>query len=93
MEYNESIQQPLKDFKKIYDSFKMEVLCNIITEFGFPMNLVKLIKRCLNETYNRARVGKNLCDILPIRSGLKIVVLSPFLFSTLLSNTPLRGYM
>jgi len=26
---------------------------------------------CLNETYSRVRVGKNLSDMFPIRNGLK----------------------
>jgi hypothetical protein len=67
-------------------------LYNIVTGFGFPMNLAKLIQMCLSETYSRARVGKHLCDIFPIRNCLKKVVLSPFLFSTLLSSTPLREF-
>ena len=28
---------------------------------------------CLTETYSRVRVGKNLCDVFPIRNGLKKV--------------------
>ena len=28
---------------------------------------------CLNETYSRVRIGKNLLDIFPIRNGLKQV--------------------
>ena len=40
-------------------------------EFGIPMNLVRLIKICLNETYNRIRVGKHLSDMFPFRNGLK----------------------
>jgi hypothetical protein len=35
------------------------------------MKLVRLIKMCLNETYCRIRVGKNLCDMFPIKNGLK----------------------
>jgi hypothetical protein len=34
------------------------------------MKLVRLIKMCLNETYGRVRVGKNLSDMFPIRNGL-----------------------
>ena len=26
---------------------------------------------CLNETYSRVRVGKNLSDMFPIKNGLK----------------------
>jgi len=35
------------------------------------MKLVRLIKTCLNETYSRDWVGKNLSDVFPIRNGLK----------------------
>ena len=44
---------------------------NILNEFGIPMILVRLIKMCLTEKYNRVRVGKDLSDIFPIRNGLK----------------------
>ena len=37
---------------------------------------------CLNETYSRVRVGKNLSEIFPIRNGLKQGdALSPLLFN------------
>jgi hypothetical protein len=39
--------------------------------FGVPMKLVRLIKMCLNETYNKARIGKLLSEILYIQNGLK----------------------
>jgi len=35
------------------------------------MELVRLIKMCLTETYNKVRVGMNLSDMFPIRNGLK----------------------
>jgi hypothetical protein len=54
----------------------------ILIEFGIPMKLVRLIKICLNETYSRVRVGKNLSDMFPIRNGLKHRdAVSPLLFS------------
>jgi len=70
-EYNEAVRQLFIDFKKAYDSVRMEVIYNILIEFGIPMKLVRLIKMCLNETYNRVRVGKNLFNMFPIRNGLK----------------------
>jgi len=48
--YNKAVHQLFTDFKKAYDSVKKEVLYDILTEFGIPMNLVRLIKMCLNET-------------------------------------------
>jgi hypothetical protein len=47
-EYNETVHQLFLDFKKAYDSVRREVLYNILTEFGVPMKLVRLIKMCLN---------------------------------------------
>ena len=44
---------------------------NILIEFCIPMKLVKLIKTCLNETYSRVQVGKNLFDMFPIKHVLK----------------------
>jgi hypothetical protein len=46
-------------------------LYNILIEFGVPMGQVRLIKMCLNETYNKARIGKHLSDNFPIQNGLK----------------------
>jgi hypothetical protein len=36
-----------------------------------PMNLVKIIKMCLNETYSKVRTGKYCNDNFPIQNGLK----------------------
>jgi hypothetical protein len=50
--------------------------------FGIPMNLVKLIKMCLNETYSKVRIGKYLSDNFPIQNGLiQGDALSPLLFN------------
>jgi len=43
-EYNEAVHQLFIDLKTGYDSVRREVLCNIFTEFGVPMKLVRLIK-------------------------------------------------
>jgi len=63
-EYNEAVHQIFIDFKQAYDSVRREVLCNILTDFGIHMKLVRLIKMCLNEDYNSVCVGKHLSDII-----------------------------
>jgi hypothetical protein len=47
---NETVHQFFIDLKKMYDSVRREVLYTILNEVGVPMELVKLIKMCLNET-------------------------------------------
>jgi len=79
------------DFKKAYDSVRREVLYNILIEFDIPMKLVRLIKMCLNETYSRVWVGKNLSDMFPIKYGFKQGdALSPFLFNFAVENAVRR---
>jgi len=48
LEYN-AVHQLFIGFKKACDSFRREVLYNILIEFGIPMKLVRLIKMCLNQ--------------------------------------------
>jgi hypothetical protein len=80
-EYNEAVHQLFIDFKKAHDSVRREVLYNIVFELGIPMELVRLLKMCLNETYSKVRVGKHLSDTFPIKNGLKQGdALSPLLF-------------
>jgi hypothetical protein len=46
------------------------------------MKLVRLIKMCLNGTYSKVRIGKNLSDSFPIQNELKQGdALSPSLFN------------
>jgi hypothetical protein len=81
-EYNEVRHRLFIDIKKTCNSVSREVLYNILIEFGMPMKLERQIKMCLNETYNRIRVGKHLTDLFPIRNSLKQGdALSPLLFN------------
>jgi len=48
------------------------------------MNLELQLEMCLNETYSRVRLGKNLCDMFPVRNGLKQGNVIPPSFSTVL---------
>jgi hypothetical protein len=59
-EYNEIVYQLFVEFEKVYDSARREILYNILIEFGVPMKLIRLIKMCLNETYNKVRIGNFL---------------------------------
>jgi hypothetical protein len=63
------------DFEKTYNSVRGEIVYNILTEFGVPMTLVRLIKMCLHETYSKVRIGKHLSDSFPIQNGLKHISL------------------
>jgi len=35
------------------------------------MELIRLIKTCLNETCSKVHTGKNLSDVVPFHNGLK----------------------
>jgi len=59
------------EFKKVYDSLRMDDLYNSLIKFGISMEMVRLIKMCLNETYSRVWVGKHLSDMFPIKNGFK----------------------
>jgi hypothetical protein len=81
-EYNEMVHQLFIDFKKAYNSVRMEVLYNILIEFGIPMKFVRLIKMCLNETQSKVRIGQHLSDSFHIQNGLRQAdALSPLLFN------------
>jgi hypothetical protein len=76
-EYNERVQHLFVDFKKAYGSIRTEVLYNIPIEFGVPMNPVRPIKMCLNETYSKVCIGKHLSYTSSKRGD----DLSPLLFN------------
>ena len=65
-EYNEAMHQLVIDFNKAYDSVRREVLYNTLNECGIPMELVRLIKMCLNEN-RRVWVGKHLFYVFLLR--------------------------
>jgi len=44
----EAVHQLFIDFKNAYDSVRREVFFNILIEFGIPMELVRLIKTCMD---------------------------------------------
>jgi hypothetical protein len=48
-----------------------KVLYNILTEYGLLMKLVRLIKMCLSEVYNKVRIGRKMFEAFPIQNGLK----------------------
>jgi hypothetical protein len=89
LEFNETVHQLFVDFKKAYDSVRREVVENILIEFGVPMKLVRLIKMCLNETYSKIHIGKNLIIFLFIMVSNK-EMLYRHSFLTLLYNMALE---
>jgi hypothetical protein len=55
-ESNETVHHIFIDFRKASESVRSEVLYNIVTEFGIPMKLVRLINMCSNEMYNEVSI-------------------------------------
>jgi hypothetical protein len=71
-------------FRYIQTSRKRDILYIILIEVGVPIEPVRLIQMCLNQTYSRVRLGKHLSELCPIKNGLRQEgALSP-LISTLL---------
>jgi hypothetical protein len=58
-------------FKKAYGTVGREVLYSISGEFGISVKLRTLLETCLNETYSKVRICKNLRGTLPNQNGLK----------------------
>jgi hypothetical protein len=62
-----------------------EALYSIVTEFGVPMKLIRLIKMCLNEYFSKVLIGKHLSDMFSVQNGLKQGdALSPLFFNSAL---------
>jgi hypothetical protein len=66
------------------DLVRKEILYSILIQFGLPMELVRLIKMCLNEPYSKVCIGKHLPDTFPLQKGSKYDMLYHHCFSTLL---------
>jgi hypothetical protein len=83
--YDDKSTSPFHDFKKDYNSLKREVFYNILIESGVFMRLVRLIKMCLNETYSKVCIGRQLSDMSLFQNGLKQGdTLLPLLFNSAL---------
>ena len=64
-DYKEAVHQLFMDFKRTYDSVRVEVFYNVLIEFGIPMKRAMLIKYD-NKINSRVLVGKHLSDMFPI---------------------------
>jgi hypothetical protein len=91
-EYNGTVHQLFMVFRKACDSVRWEVLYNILTEFDIPLELIRLIKMCLNETCSKFCLYKHLLDAFPVQNGLKQGdALSPLLFNFALEQCSSNG--
>jgi len=81
--------QLIIEFKKVCESVRREGLYNIVIECGTPMKLVRLIKMCLNDTYSRVCVEKQLSELFPVKNSVKQNVVYRHCSVTLIKNTPL----
>jgi hypothetical protein len=61
-EHNGRVHSLLIHFGKA--SVRREILYDILIEFGIYMKPGKLIEMCLNETYNKVHMGKNVIHFL-----------------------------
>jgi hypothetical protein len=59
---NSVVETATSAIHRLQDSVRREVLYNILTEFGVPMKLFRLIQMCLNETKSKVLIGKHLSD-------------------------------
>jgi hypothetical protein len=71
LEYNEAVHHLFIVLYIAYDSYRKDVLYNILIEFGIPLKPVSVMKLYPNGTYSRVRVGKLLSDMFSIRNVLK----------------------
>jgi len=68
-EFSGTLYQLFIDFE-VCDSQERSIH-SILIEFGMHMELVRLIKMYLNETYSKVLIGKNLSDAFPVENCLK----------------------
>jgi hypothetical protein len=74
------VHQLFIDFKKAYDSVRIDSLYNILIEFGVPMKLVSFIKMCLKQIYSKVCTCNNLSHSYPCQNVIKQgYALSPLL--------------
>ena len=50
------------DFETTYNSVRREVSCNIHRGFRMPLQQATIVKICLNETYSKGRIFKQIYD-------------------------------
>jgi hypothetical protein len=88
--YNLTVHELHIGFEKAHDSVQRKVVYNFVTELGISKVLVRLIKICLNKTYNKVCIDKSLSQAFLVQNGLKQGnALSSVLFN-LLQNMPSR---
>jgi hypothetical protein len=71
LDYNETVHQLFIDFKKTSDLVISEVLYNIPIHLGIPMELVRLIKVCLNESHSKVCICMLVTGSFSIQNCLR----------------------
>jgi len=70
-ELSTAVYQLFTDFKKAYNLVRKGVLCNIVSELGIPVKLIRLIKMHLSEPCNKVRIGQCSSAKFRIQNCLK----------------------
>jgi sorting nexin-29 len=86
-EYQVDVFQIFVDFRQAYNSIDRHHLYRILSSFGIPAKIVRLIKMTMQESKAQVRIGGDLTDEFPVNNGLKQGDgLAPILFNFALEH-------
>jgi sorting nexin-29 len=70
-EFNRESWHVFIDFKQAYDSIHRRSLWSVLSDFGLPGKLIRLVQLCYEGTRCRVRVGGELTQVFEVKSGLR----------------------